>query len=193
MVILSSHKLSIDWKVRSFACTVTIGVHIETELVASVVGINRWTKPLYISSFLPTEIINSELYWCLVVQVLWWYCSRSDGSRRLGAYWVVLFCDDSERVVVTTFLTWDHSLIAVTCVLFHVTRTSMFTTAKWTSDATFSVSRITVVLEVSQFTNPLTPFLVIWTAYFDIFDFSLVIFVEYSIFECIWFMTWRAH
>ena len=56
--------------------------------------------------------ILSRLHWSLGCTGIWclWYCSRSDGSRsRLGAYWVVHFCDDSERVVVTTFLrkAWD--------------------------------------------------------------------------------------
>ena len=97
--------------------------------------------------------------------------------RRPWAYWVVLLCDNSERVVVTTVLTWDLSTA--------VKKTSETRQATNTS----SLSRIKVVIEVSQLTDPLTPFLVIRAAYFKTFDNSLKIFFKYSICKCVWFTT----
>ena len=74
-------------------------------------------------------------------------------------------------------------------MLSHFTSTTVFTAAKGTSNATSSLSRIKVVVEVSQLTDPLTSFFVIRAAYFETFDFTLDIFVKYSIGEYVWFTT----
>ena len=66
---------------------------------------------------------------------------------------------------------------------------SVFTAAKGTSNATSSLSRIKVVVEVTQLTDPFTPFLVVRAAYFETFDFTLDVFVKYSIREYVWFTT----
>ena len=119
---------------------------------------------------------SQTLHWAVLVGAVY--------RRPCRAYWVVLLCDDSERVVVTAVLTWDHSLVAVTTrVLSHFTSTSIFTAAKGTSNATSSLSRIKVVVEVSQLTDPLTPFLVIRAAYFETFYYSLKIFLASCVVE----------
>ena len=64
---------------------------------------------------------------------------------------------------------------------------TVFTAAKGTSNATSSLSRIKVVVEVSQLTDPLTPFLVIRAAYFETVDYSLKILITSCIIEHVGF------
>ena len=75
-------------------------------------------------------------------------------------------------------------------MLSHFTSTTISTAAKKARKGTsYDTSFLKVVVEVSQLTDPLTPFLVIRAAYFETFDFTLDIFVKYSIREYVWFAT----
>ena len=89
-------------------------------------------------------------------------------------------------------MTSYHSLAAVTCMLSHFSRISIFTTSKGTRNFTQFFLKTNMVLKIFQFTDPLTSFLVIKAVYLEIFDFSLVISVRYSTLECIWLATFRA-
>ena len=84
----------------------------------------------------------------------------------------------------------------MTRVFSHFTIMSKYAAAKkarkGTSNDTSSLSRIKVIMEVSQLTNPFTPFLVIQAANFETFDFSLEMLIEYSIREYVWFTTCGA-
>ena len=69
--MFSFHEASIDRYVSTFTTSITIGVHLETELVSSNVSVVWWTGPHLVTLLLLKESFHDEIHRWYVVDVLW--------------------------------------------------------------------------------------------------------------------------